>query len=94
LPDCHYKIDAALSLGKRSICNICGDEFLMTEYTVKLIKPHCDRCGRVKVKDADGSTRYVKKASNKVLSSIAEDTANDLRSRLDSAANTIVEDDI
>jgi len=94
LPDCHWKIDAPLALGKRALCNICGEEFFMNEYTIKLNKPHCVNCGRVKVKDSDGATRYVKKASNKVLSNVAVETAEDLRNRLNNTIAPVVEDDI
>lgn len=94
LPDCHYKIDVPLALGKRSVCNICGDEFIMNEYTIKLAKPHCPNCGKVKVKDAEGKNRYVKKVTNKILIGVAAETSQDLRSRLDSAAGLDLEDDI
>ena len=42
LPDCNFKMDVALSLGKRSLCNLCGNEFIMNEYSIKLAKPHCE----------------------------------------------------
>lgn len=48
LPDCHYKINQALALGKRNICWRCGDEFIMNEYSLRLAKPHCDSCHRPK----------------------------------------------
>jgi hypothetical protein len=92
LPDCHFKIDAPLAVGKRSLCNICDDEFIMTEYTIKLIRPHCEKCGKVKVKDADGSARYVKKASNKILTHIAQETQDSLRSRLENVTSVADED--
>ncbi len=44
LPDCSYKINTNLALGKRSICNRCGQEFLMDEYNLRLAKPHCLAC--------------------------------------------------
>lgn len=94
LPDCHYKIDVPLALGKRAACNICGDEFIMNEYTIKLVKPHCPNCGKVKVKDAEGKSRYVKKVTNKILVGVAADSNQDLRSRLDSVAGLDVENDI
>lgn len=94
LPDCHYKMDVALTLGKRTICNICDEEFIINEYTTKLAKPHCSDCGKIKVRDADGKSRYVKKVTNKILSGLAEKSSEDLRSRLDDAVNTSLEDDI
>lgn len=92
LPDCHYKLDAALVVGKRSICNICGAEFIMNEYSLKLVRPHCNDCGKVKVKDAEGRGRFIKKVDNKVLLTVATDTTNDLRSRLDSLSAATADD--
>ena len=94
LPDCHYKLDTALSLGKRTLCNICNAEFVMTEATLKLHRPHCMDCGKVKVQDADGKTRYVKKVVNKVLTDIGVSQTNDLRSRLNSIVSQDSDSDI
>jgi hypothetical protein len=94
LPECHYKIDVPLALGKRTICNICGEEFIINEYTIKLAKPHCLDCGKVKVKGADGKSRYVKKVTNRVLAGVATDSLEDLRSRLDNVSAASLEDDI
>lgn len=94
LPDCHYKIDAALALGKRAMCNICENEFIMSEYSLKLVKPHCPDCGKMKIRDADGRNRYVKKVTNKLLVGIATEASQDLRSRLANATNPDLEDDI
>lgn len=94
LPDCHYKIDVPLAIGKRSLCNICGQEFLMTEYTIKLLLPHCNECGKVKIIDAEGKKRFVKKVTNQLLTGIAADTTDSLRSRLDNTVAAASEDDI
>lgn len=94
LPDCHYKIEVPLALGKRSLCNICGDEFIMNEYTLKLVKPHCPNCGKVKVKDAEGKGRYIKKVTDKILLGVAADSEQSLRSRLENATGSDLDDDI
>lgn len=94
LPSCHYKIDAPLALGKVSVCNICGNDFIMNEYTLKLVKPHCLDCGKVRIKDTNGKNRFIKKVTSKVLSAIAADANQDLRARLDSIVEDGVEDDI
>ena len=94
LPDCHYKIDVPLALGKRSLCNICGKEFIMSEYTIKLVKPHCLDCGKIRVKDAEGNNRYVKKITNQILTGIATETSQDLRSRLNTEVGVELEEDI
>ena len=94
LPDCHYKIDVPLALGKRSLCNICDVEFIMSEYTIKLKLPHCNNCGKVKISDAEGKPRYVKKVTNQILTGVATEISADLRSRLDAVAGSEVEDDV
>lgn len=48
LPDCTYKINPALALGKRAICWRCDNEFIMSEYVLRLTKPHCDSCHKPK----------------------------------------------
>lgn len=48
LPDCTYKINVALALGKRAICWRCGKEFLLDEYALRLVKPHCEDCHKHK----------------------------------------------
>lgn len=48
LPDCSQKINPALALGKRSICWRCGEPFIMSEYSLRLAKPHCDACHKPK----------------------------------------------
>jgi ribosomal protein S27AE len=48
LPDCTFKTNIALALGKRSLCWRCGESFLMTEYSLRLSKPHCDNCHKPK----------------------------------------------
>lgn len=95
LPDCNYKIEAPLSLGKESICNICSEPFIMNEYTLKLIKPHCMNCGRREVKDANGKKHYIRRVGTTVLSSIAADETNSLKDRLSKVSPAVqVEDDI
>lgn len=48
LPDCSQKINPALALGKKSICWRCGEEFIMSEYALRLAKPHCEGCHKGK----------------------------------------------
>jgi hypothetical protein len=48
LPDCSVKLNPALALGKRSICWRCGEPFVMTEYSLRLAKPHCENCHKPK----------------------------------------------
>jgi len=91
--DCSFKVEAALALGKTSICHVCGDEFTMTEYSLRLKRPHCVNCSKVKVKDTNGKSHYVRKNSKtQILGTLAEDAASDLSNRLKSL--TSIEEDI
>lgn len=42
--NCSYKISPQLALGKISVCWRCGKDFYLTEYSLRLVKPHCDGC--------------------------------------------------
>lgn len=44
LPDCYFKIELGLSLGKISLCNRCNQPFEMNSYSIRLSKPHCPNC--------------------------------------------------
>ena len=48
--DCTFKISVQLALGKRSICWRCNEPFIMTEYSLRLVKPHCPQCHQSKDK--------------------------------------------
>ncbi len=48
LPDCSFKTNISLALGKRSICWRCGEPFIMSDYSLRLAKPHCDACHKPK----------------------------------------------
>ena len=48
LPDCTYKTNVYLALGKRSLCWRCGEPFVMDEYNLRLAKPHCNNCHKPK----------------------------------------------
>lgn len=44
LPGCAHKLHADLAIGRKSLCNLCGEEFVMTKESVRLAMPHCDNC--------------------------------------------------
>jgi hypothetical protein len=48
LPSCSFKINPALALGKITECWRCGKPFQLSEYTLRLVKPHCDECHQPK----------------------------------------------
>lgn len=80
LDDCGYKIDCGLALGKSSLCNRCGQPFILTELSIRLAKPHCEACSKRKVKDTDGATRYIN--PREVATEIAADRVQSLEDRL------------
>lgn len=48
LPKCNKKIKSALALGKETLCWRCEEPFILTEYALRLIKPHCEKCHKSK----------------------------------------------
>ena len=87
LPDCQVKIKPALTLGKRAICWRCGNEFQMTDYSVRLAKPHCNSCHQPKEKEFIPSTPPPQQIGEII----------NLRERLNRAMttdNTVDDDDI
>lgn len=100
LPDCNYKIETALALGKRSVCNLCDREFFLTEYHIKLAKPHCDACSKRKVRGTNGKNYYVrttKTESSNLLGTLAQTSLSELKNRLGSvvtySTNATTKDD-
>lgn len=94
LPDCYFKIAPELALGKKSICNRCGNEFIMNKYAITLEKPHCENCHIYKSDKAkrrsDKKKRITDNMPNAVISRAAKSTVDDLRERLNQAASGIV----
>ena len=46
--ECAFKINADVALNKRSLCNRCGKPFNLTQYSLRLAKPHCEDCHKKK----------------------------------------------
>jgi len=87
-------METALVLGKNTICNLCGNEFIMNEYTVKLARPHCESCSKQKVKGSNGKNHFIRKTSAPILSEVAQESSEDLRNRLSFVTTQVNEDDI
>lgn len=51
LPDCTYKVKVGLALGKKVVCWRCGNPFVLSDYSLRLVKPHCQNCHRHKQGD-------------------------------------------
>lgn len=76
--DCSFKVDVGLALGKKTICWRCGTETPINEYSIRLARPICMSCKKVKNPE-------VKELTHEVLVSAAETPANDLKDRLSKA---------
>ena len=85
LLNCNFKIEVAMSVGKVTLCNLCGEPFTMTEYHTRLVRPHCSKCSRVRTRDDDGKVRYVRPTStlSEVSKTIAKSSIKNLRDRLE-----------
>jgi hypothetical protein len=81
--DCSYKIEAAFAIGKRTICHMCGEEFAMNEYSVKLAKPHCTGCGKIQVTDETGAKKFINKSRpTQAIADMAVSRVSSLQERL------------
>lgn len=84
LPDCHFKIGTEFSLGKRNLCNRCGEPSLIDEYSIRLAKPICVNCRGSKTKKEkknDNNIGVTNSATN-IAKSIAHNTAEELKQQL------------
>lgn len=84
--DCTYKISATLALGKKTICWRCGETFSMNDYSIRLIKPHCENCH--KPKDASKSP---KEAYRQTESEVTENTQTSLQPSTPSVVPSLAE---
>jgi hypothetical protein len=66
-------------LGKKVECWRCGREFSINEYSLRLAKPHCTSCTKIKTEDIIDK---VNTDNNSVAIVNKEETVNDLRDRL------------
>lgn len=93
--DCSYKVEVPFALGKVVECNMCGEAFKMTEYSIKLAKPHCIACGKIQVKDDTGKRSFVSKnKAVEALSDISNTAVANLRDRLGKIVMMEKEEDI
>lgn len=93
--NCNYKIEVAFALGKLSVCHICGNEFTMNEYSCKLAKPHCQNCGKFKVTDDTGQSRFISKGrSTAAIADMGKQAVGNLKDRLGKVVQIMQDEDI
>lgn len=81
--NCPYKVEVPLALGKVVLCNICDNSFTMSEYSIKLARPHCVSCGKIQIKDTNGKRKFINKSeANPIAAIVAEKSIATLRQRL------------
>lgn len=88
LPDCNVKINPALALGKRSLCWRCNEPFIMTDYSLRLAKPHCENCHKPKNIDDKNDLEVVAQNNNEILHELS------LSERLQKTINKILPEEI
>lgn len=84
--DCSFKINADLTLGKSAECWRCNEPFTMTVQSKRHDKPHCVGCTKGREKSPVNSA----KRGTINVSTEAEDSLSNLRSRLSSSAAKVV----
>lgn len=95
IDNCSYKIEVAFALGKVVRCNICDEDFAMNEYSIKLAKPHCNNCGKMQVRDAEGKRKFVAKGrTNQAIADLAKSSISDLKSRMGKVVAMAKDEDI
>ena len=77
LPDCFFKIETHLALGKKAQCWRCNKDFIINEYSLRLARPHCTAC--TKSKEEIPTTEEPIKP---IAMSIQDDNIASLRSRM------------
>lgn len=93
--DCSYKIEVAFALGKVVECPICGGEFAMNEYSVKLALPHCNNCGKMQVKDESGKRKFIPKGRKvEAFADLAKAGVDSMRQRLGQVVTLPKDEDI
>ncbi len=84
LPDCSWRGAPEFQLGKRSICNRCGKEFILNKYSITLEKPHCEDCHVYKNQENErrANRRKVITPQAAIAVDLANSTLDELRERL------------
>ena len=91
--DCNKKLNISLALGKRSICWRCGQPFILSEYSLRLAKPHCDNCHKPKgvIKEDINDLRVIKEHNEEIIHELS--LAERLQQTIHSAQSAQQEED-
>ena len=93
--DCNYKVEVPLALGKTALCWICGEPFVMNEYSIKLAKPHCGKCGKIQIKDSEGNRRFISKnRPQEAIADMGHSAVQSLKERLGQVVTMEKDEDI
>jgi hypothetical protein len=92
--DCTFKVEAAFALGKVVLCNICNEPFPMNEYSIKLAKPHCSACGKMKVQDGDGKAKFINKGRPiQAIADLGKSAISSMKERMSGRVVEMVKDE-
>lgn len=97
IDDCDYRIGRELALGKLTRCHRCGNPFQLNQYSLSLVKPHCEAChirkGDKKILARRVTDDFVrpKPLVESIIVESARKIEGDLGSRLDSAIKSPVQ---
>jgi len=92
LPSCYFKIEADLALGKESLCNVCGEPFILNIRQIKNKEPHCPDCGWRWMKDENGKRVRIQVQKGKLNAELAQEDLESLNNRLHNL--TSIDEDI
>jgi hypothetical protein len=94
--NCTFKVEVPFALGLRVLCNTCGEPFTMNEYAIKLAKPHCNNCGKMKV-NIDGVEKFVPKGrASQAIAELGASSATALKDRMSKVVTMepVIDEDI
>lgn len=69
-PKCSHYTDHESCVGKASLCNVCGNEFVLTYADLQNVKPRCLNCSETK---EAREFRKVKAIAETFLSGLSEE---------------------
>jgi ribosomal protein S27E len=93
--NCSFKVEVPFALGMEVLCNTCGNPFTMTEYSLKLVKPHCNNCGKFRVVGEDGKAKFVPKGrATQALADLGKQAVSSMKDRMSKVVVMAKDEDI